>query len=189
MTERDKNSILSGHTMPTSRKKVIVRTVGDELQAGYLPLSHLLTPAGANQPCVDLLDLSGRLTPVPLAGVQWIAFVREFDLNNAVDPEQMSRRSFMARPRSEGLWVRLTFLHGEALEGLAPIDASLLDALLDDRGLFLTPPDMRGNTQRLYIPRLAIRSLEILAVITTPSKKQGKKPAEPTDQKLLFPDA
>jgi hypothetical protein len=58
------------------------------------------------------------------------------------------------------------------LEGLAPLDAALLDDVLNDAGLFLVPPDVRSNTQRIYIPRCSISGLQILAVITTPSRKK-----------------
>ncbi len=54
------------------------------------------------------------------------------------------------------------------MEGLAPLDLSLLDGVFEDHGLFLIPPDIRSNTQRLYIPRPAIVEAQILAVITTP---------------------
>ena len=71
----------------------------------------------------------------------------------------------LARPRTEGLWLRLTFRSGEVMEGLAPTDQTLLDGLIEDSGLFLTPPDTRSNTQRLWIPASSMTELEIVAVI------------------------
>ena len=165
--------------MPTSRKKVIVRTLAGTLQPGYLPLTGLL--GGSH---VDLLNLEGRLLPVPLVSIRWIAFVREFNLADTTDPEHLARRTFLARPRTEGLWVRLTLLGGNLLEGLAPLDRTLLDALVDDKGLFLIPPDVRSNTQRLYVPHSAIESLQTLAVITNPSKT---KPVPLRKQKVAQP--
>jgi len=44
--------------------------------------------------------------------------------------------------------------------------------MLNDAGLFLTPPDTRSNTQRIYVPRAAIAELLLLAVITTPSRRK-----------------
>jgi len=166
--------------MPSSRKKAIVRTLTNQLLHGYLPLAGLL-----DGNTVSLLDLEGRILPIPLVSIRSIAYVRDFNLNDREDPERLTRRTFLARPRSEGLWIRLTLLGGGILEGLAPIDLSLIDALLDDRGIFLIPPDIRSNTQRLYIPRTAIAEVQLLAVITTPSKS---KPApEPSPQETLFP--
>jgi hypothetical protein len=82
--------------------------------------------------------------------------------------------------------LRLIFRSGDLLEGLAPTDRSLLDALADDDGLFLTPPDTRSNTQRLYIPRAALTEVQLLAVITTPSRRQPRpSTAEPIQDELF----
>ena len=173
--------------MPDSRKKVIVRTLGNLLRPGYLPLSGLLDPAATS---VTLLDLEARILPIPLASVRHIAYVRDFNLNDNSDPERLTRRTFLARPRTEGLWLRLTLPGPEVFEGLAPLDLSLLDMLHQDRGLFLIPPDIRSNTQRLYVPRTAILDLRLLAVITNPSKpKPAKHPHKlpNTLQDNLFP--
>jgi hypothetical protein len=169
--------------MSTSRKKVLVRRFSGDALPGYLPHAGFVH-AGA----VELLDLSGRILPLPLSDVKHISFVREFNLSDAVNPERLTRRTFLARPRTEGLWVRLTFRTGDMLEGLAPTDLSVLDGLIDDSGLFLAPPDTRSNTQRLFIPRAAISELQLIAVITSPSKKQtiAERPAKESLQDELF---
>ena len=161
--------------MASSRKKVVLRTHENALRFGYLPLSGLLEGES-----IPMLDLEGRIHHIPHDTVRSIAYVRDFNLQDRVDPERLTRRTFLARPRAEGLWVRLTLSGGDILEGLAPLDLSLLDGLLDDRGIFLIPPDIRSNTQRLYIPRHAIADIQILAVVTTPSKP---RPAVKSDAK------
>jgi hypothetical protein len=156
--------------MASSRKKVIVRRFLPGLLWGYLPangLSHSGQPA-----LLDLLDLGGRIQPIPLADVKYIAYVRDFNTSDAVMPERLMRKTFLARPRTEGLWLRLTLRDGDRLEGLAPLDLTLADGWAEDLGVHLVPPDIRGNTQRLYVPRLAIETMEILAVVTTPSRKK-----------------
>jgi hypothetical protein len=153
--------------MSNSRKKVIVRRFSGDTLPGYLPLSGFV-----HSQAIDLLDLSGRIIPLPLNDIKTVSYVRDFNLSDTANPERLARRTFLARPRSEGLWVRLTFRSGDLLEGLAPTDRSLLDAIADDDGLFLTPPDTRANTQRLYVPRTAIAELQLLAVVTTPSRRQ-----------------
>jgi len=64
----------------------------------------------------------------------------------------------------------------------------VLDGLIDDGGLFLVPPDTRSNTQRLFVPRAAITELQLVAVITTPSRKQpvAERPAKESLQDELF---
>ncbi len=167
----------------SSRKKVLVRRFTGDVLPGYLPPSGFIDSG-----LLDLLDLSGRILPLPLADVKTVCFVRDFNLSDPRDPERLTRRAFLARPRQEGLWLRLTFRSGDLLEGLAPIDLTLLDALTEDSGLFLTPPDTRSNTQRIYVPRAAISELHLVAVITSPSKRQpvAEKPAKETLQDELF---
>jgi len=168
--------------MSSSHKKVIVRRFTGEALPGYLPLSAFVSAAS-----VPLLDLSGRVISLPLDGIKHICYVRDFNLNDTVGPERLTRRTFLARPRTEGLWLRMTFRAGDILEGLAPTDISLLDDLVRDSGLFLIPPDTRSNTQRIYVPRSSLSALQLIAVITSPSrKKTAPKPSLPSLQEDLF---
>ena len=174
--------------MASSRKKVLLRTLDDTILPGYLSVSGFVE-ATKGVVSVALLDLEGRVSPVPLDTIRSIAFVRDFNLDDKHDPERLTRRTFLARPRTEGLWVRLTLAGGSLFEGLAPIDMSLADGLLEDRGIFLIPPDIRSNTQRIYIPRTVTLDMQILAVITTPSKTKLVRPESAIQQAPLFPDA
>jgi hypothetical protein len=178
--------------MSSARKKVIVRRFLGDTLPGYLLPSGFVRNQGTGR-VIELLDLSGRVLELPLAEVKHICYVREFNLNDNVNPERLARRTFLARPRTEGLWIRLNFrtpstTEVDQLEGLAPIDATLLNDILNDAGLFLIPPDVRSNTQRIYVPRAAISELQLLAVITTPSRRKPlpATPAAASAQKDLF---
>jgi hypothetical protein len=172
--------------MSSAKKKAILRRTTGEILPGYLPLSGFTRGTGSAR-VVELLDLSGRLIEIPLNDVRMISYVRDFNLADTTNPERLTRRSFLARPRNEGVWVRMTFRAGETLEGLAAADLSLLDSLIEDGGLHVAPPDIRSNTQRIFVPRAAIESLQILAVITTPSRPKPvpERTAEEI-QKSLF---
>jgi hypothetical protein len=81
----------------------------------------------------------------------------------------------------------MTFRTGDLLEGLAPTDLTLLDDLIQDAGLFFTPPDTRSNTQRIYVPRAALTDLQLIAVITSPSRRKPLPTTpEPSLQEDLF---
>jgi len=136
--------------MSSSRKKVIVRRFSGDTLPGYLPAAAFVraNAIGAVRNTIDLLDLSGRILPLSLGDVKTISYVRDFNLTDNVNPERITRRTFLARPRAEGLWLRLTFRTGELLEGLAPTDLTLLDALTDDAGIFLQHP---AELRRLQI--------------------------------------
>jgi hypothetical protein len=159
--------------MPVSRKKVIVRKLSRDWLAGYLPPSAFVVQEQA-----EMLDLSGKLVSVPMAEVKWICFVRDFQSGDANQPERLLRKTFVTRPRSQGLWVRLRLKDNDVIEGLAPNDLSLLEG----EGIFLVPPDTRSNTQRIFLPRQAVAELDILAVIKTGARRG---PAE-TVQEDLF---
>jgi hypothetical protein len=135
--------------MSSSRKKVILRRTHGDLLFGYLPVSGFVRNRS-----LDLLDLGGRVIPILLNDVKLVSFVRDFNLNDTVNPERLTRRTFLARPRTEGL--------------------------------FLTPPDIRSNTQRIYVPRTSIAELQLIAVITSPSKKKPTSPTLPSLQEDLF---
>jgi len=168
--------------MSSAHKKVIVRRFTGETLPGYLPLSAFVRNRG-----IELLDLSGRVIPILLNDIKHICYVREFNLHDTNNPERLTRRTFLARPRNEGLWLRMTFRGGDVFEGLAATDIALLDDLINDTGLHLTPPDTRSNTQRVYVPRTSLTELQLLAVITTPSRRKPLPAASvPSMQEDLF---
>jgi hypothetical protein len=152
--------------MAGAQKKVIVRAAEGGLEWGYLPQNGFLLDGN-----VLLMATDGKIKPISINRIQSIAYVRDFNLDDPIDPERIGRRSFPARPRGEGLWIRLSFNTVEPLEGLAEFGLGMMDSLLQEHGLFLTPPDPRGNTLRLFIPRAALRTVEVLGFVTSPSKR------------------
>jgi hypothetical protein len=168
--------------MSSAHKKVILRRFTGETLPGYLHLSAFVRNRG-----IELLDLSGHVIPILLNDIKHICYVREFNLHDTANPERLTRRTFLARPRTEGLWLRMTFRGGDVFEGLAATDIALLDDLINDTGLHLTPPDTRSNTQRVYVPRTSLSELQLLAVITTPSRRKPLPAASvPSMQEDLF---
>ena len=140
-------------------------------------LTGYVDPQGfARAGSLELLDSTGKVLTLALEEVKMLCFVREF-LPGA-DPERLIRRSFTSRPRTPGLWLRMRLRDGEEIEGLTSNDASFLEP----EGIQCAPPDLRSNTQRLFLPRTAIRSLEIVAVIHPSTRRK----IEPADQEDLF---
>jgi len=161
--------------MAAAQKKVILRTFGGDLMWGYLPQGGFLHSGG-----IALMGIDGRITSQPLNDIKTIAYVRDFNLDDRVNPERIGRKAFPARPRGDGLWLKLTFRDEDELEGLANFDIGFADSLVEDHGLFLSLPDARSNTQRVFVPRTALRSLEALGVVTAPSRRLGAKlPRQP----------
>jgi hypothetical protein len=72
---------------------------------------------------------------------------------------------------------------GDELEGIASNDKSLVSGA----GLLVTPPDTRSNTQRIYIPRQAIQSLEVVGLIGAVGRKRRQEADRAEGQPELFP--
>lgn len=154
----------------STTKKAIVRRFDKEALSGYVnPLSYL-QPTG-----IELLSAEGKIVAVPYAEIRTVAFVRDFQ---AHDEE---RQVFFTRPKMDGLWVRLVFRDGAVMEGV--MTNNLLQ--LERYGFTLIPPDSYGNRQRVFVPRAALDSLEVLGVVGSPLKRaKAKQPAK--DQIRLF---
>jgi hypothetical protein len=148
---------LKSHTPASTHKKVVIELLDKKLLRGYLNPTRL--PQAES---VDLLTPEGAHEDVPLAKVRAIYFVQ--DLNEDIE---MERKSFLSRPKLDGLWIRLRFRDGDSLEGVIPND--LLG--LQENGLQMTPPDFNSNTDRIFVPRTALTEFTVLGVVGIARRK------------------
>jgi hypothetical protein len=168
--------------MASARKPVIVRSFSGEWFAGY-------AGAGFDQNAAELeiLDLAGKVLRIGWEQVKWVCYVRDIPAPSSqtdqTNPERLLHKRFSIRPRTPGIWLRMTLTDGEELEGLAANDRSLIEGA----GLLMTPPDTRSNTQRMYVPRQAIQTLEVVGLIGAASRKQPFAAGQREKQPELFP--
>ena len=166
----------------STRKKVVVRQLDGGLVKGYVDPGSFLSSNGA-----EVLDREGHLVTISLEAIKGIYFVRDFE----GDPSRQERKVFNTRPRVSGIWVRMTFKDSEVMEGLLVND--LLE--VEPEGFMITPPDFYANNLRIFVPRSALGTVEVLGVITEESarkaaqraKRPPKKPTEESRQIGLFP--
>ncbi|MDR3736954.1 MAG: hypothetical protein P4L10_15640 [Acidobacteriaceae bacterium] len=158
---------------------MIVRKFSRDWVGGYADGAF---PASAV--ALEILDQAGKVVTIGWEAVKWVCYVRDLAAGDQANPERLLQKRFTVRPRAAGLWLRMTLADGEELEGLAANDRSLIDG----PGLLLTPPDTRSNTQRIFIPRMAIQTLEVVSLIGAAARKRpaaapqpGLFPAEPTE--------
>lgn len=156
----------------STHKKVVVQMLDQRKLSGYLNPA----PLGQND-TLDLLTPEGQHVTVPLAEVKSVYFVREF--SEEFEPE---RKIFLSRPKLDGLWVRLKFRDNDVLEGIVPND--LLELL--ERGVQITPPDLHGQTLRIFVPRTALREMTVLGVVGVARHGGPKKRVAPETQPKLF---
>lgn len=171
-------SVRQFKTMTSQRKPVIVRKFSRDWCAGYAGASF-----GQNALELEILDLNGKVLRIGWEQVKWVCYVRDFPAGETANPERLLHKRFAIRPRTPGLWLRMTLTDGEELEGLAANDRSLVEGA----GLLLTPPDTRSNTQRIYLPRQAIQTLEVVSLIGAAGRKRVETAAQAAEQPELFP--
>ena len=157
--------------MASQRKPVIVRKFSRDWCAGYAGISF-----GQDAAELEILDLGGKVLRIGWEQVKWVCYVRDFPAGETANPERLLHKRFSIRPRTPGLWLRMTLTDGEELEGLAANDRSFVDGA----GLLLTPPDTRSNTQRIYVPRQAIQTLEVVSLIGAASRKRAEAASRTT---------
>jgi len=171
-------SMRQSKAMASQRKPVIVRKFSRDWCAGYAGVSF-----GQNSAELEILDLDGKVLHIGWEQVKWVCYVRDFPAGETANPERLLHKRFSIRPRTPGLWLRMTMIDGEELEGLAANDRSLVEGA----GLLLTPPDTRSNTQRIYVPRQAIQTVEVVSLVGAASRKRAEAASLATEQPELFP--
>jgi uncharacterized protein DUF6982 len=165
---------------PSTHKKVVVRKMDKGLIKGFVKPGEFLSADG-----IELLDLEGHVISLPFDQIKGVYFVREFEGL----PEHQERKVYKSRPRLNGLWVRMTFKDAEVLDGL--ISQDLLEH--DRRGFTVAPPDVNSNNLKIFVPRLALTSLEVVGIISNGSRRAApallskeSKPQAPPRQIGLF---
>src|SRR4029453_5975716 len=147
----------------STHKKVVVRKLDRDSLNGYVAPAHFI-----NEGKLEVLNTSGNGVSIYLKEIKGSFFVREFG-----GSDSLARKTFTTRPRTEGLWVRLKFKDNEIIEGMMPNDL----AQQTSEGFLINPPDMRSNTQRIFVPRTSLDSLIVLAVIGG-THRQRRRPED-----------
>lgn len=169
-----------GHVrpMPSALKKVIVRTRDGERAAGFLDPQRL---AGGDP--IELLSADGERVTLDGSQILTVFFVQDFEV--AVPP----RRNTSLPPPGPGLWVRLRFQDHESIEAVAA------NELMNwgQTALELTPLSASGACSRIWVPRQALESVQVLAVLSAPIRRAPSSPTPrrrpakaPRDQFSLF---
>lgn len=157
----------------STTKRVLVERFDREPLKGFANPQTMLQAAG-----VEMLRPDGSHLTVPYEQIKAVCFVRDLESGGVFG----ERRQYATRPKSAGLWVGLEFRDGDRLEGIIPNNLLQLEAF----GFHLSPPEATGNAQRVFVPRQALREIQVLGVIGTP-KAPGRRPKPvPVEQIRLF---
>ena len=141
-----------------------MRRFDREPLVGYVNPQGYLRPSG-----VEMLTPDGGFTVVPYVDVKAVSFVKDFDASEPLS----ERKVFNTRPKMDGLWVRMVFRDQEIMDGI--LANNLLQ--LETYGFTVVPPEPLSNNQRIFIPRSALASIQVLGVIGSPLRARKAKPA------------
>ncbi len=132
---------------------------------------------------IELLTAAGAIAKLPYREVKALCFVRDFDST----PAWKENRVFTVRPKTEGVWVRLLFEDGDTMEGVIPNNLLAVEPY----GFTIAAPDPGFQNQRIFVPRQALRQVQVVGVIGNPLKKRRKPPekAGKKDQLEMFDQA
>ena len=159
--------------MPAStNKKVLVLRFDRETLPGFVSPQTWLQAEG-----LELLSTGGSVATIPYTEVRFVCFVRDFDQG---EPRR-ELRTFTSRPKTTGLWLRLHFRDGEIMDGI--MSNNLLQ--VEPQGFSFIPPDPGYQNQKVFVPRAALSTIQVLGVVGSPlNRRKGKTP--PKDQIGLF---
>jgi hypothetical protein len=147
----------------TTTKKVLVTRFEREPLAGFVNPQSYLQPEG-----LELLTQAGAVSMVPYLEVKLVCFVRDFQQG---EPRK-ELRLFTTRPKMAGLWVRMHFRDGDAMDGM--LANNLLQ--LDLYGVSVIPPDPGFQNQRVFVPKTALSTVQVLGVVGSPLRLRKVKP-------------
>jgi len=155
----------------STNKRVLVARFDRETLAGFVSL-----PGGFEGDFLELLTPEGSVMQVPYAEVKVVCFVRDFEGGET----WREHRSYLTRPKSAGLWVRLRFRDGDLIEGLLPNNLMQVEST----GYTIVPPDPTFHNQRIFVPRAALTEVQVLGVIGSPLRRRTAKPAAAEEGQL-----
>lgn len=160
----------------STAKRVIVYRFNRQPVEGYVSPTTYLGPES-----VTLLTRDGSVDKVAYPDLKALCFSTE-------SPETdlfTVHTAFERRPRLPGLWVRLIFTDGDELEGVLP--PNLLE--LPYQGYLITPPKASAVRQRVFVPRVALKAVDILGATGVKRAPVETKPAraeESGEQLTMF---
>jgi hypothetical protein len=159
----------------STNKKVLVTRFERESVAGFVQ-----TPGGLGVEAVELLTPSGSLVRLPYSEVKAVCFVRDFEGGET----WREHRAFATRPKTPGLWIKLVFRDQDSTEGLLANNLMLVE----EAGFHIIPPDPTFQSQRIFVPRMALREVQVLGVIGSGRRRKAAKSdqAKGPDQIELF---
>jgi uncharacterized protein DUF6982 len=133
--------------------KVIIRYADGRVVRAFAAAGAIITkPPGPAK--LDLRDSEGAAIDLNASDIKAVFVVKSFE----GDPNYVEFKSFPERPGGPGLWLRVRFLDGENIEGVAPNSLATFAKSI----FFMTPPDPRSNNQAVLVSKPSLADMQVL---------------------------
>jgi hypothetical protein len=139
----------------STNKKVLVTRFDREAVFGFVNTQSYLSSEG-----LELLSQGGAVSMIPYQDIKLVCFVRDFQQG---EPKK-ELRLFTTRPKMEGLWIRMRFRDGDAMDGVLSNNLLQIEAY----GFSVIPPDPGFQNQRVFVPKTALSAIQVLGVVGSP---------------------
>jgi hypothetical protein len=137
-------------------RRVVVRYAEGRSLRGYLCGGDDATAWMRDSNTLTVKTVAGSYVEVQPSEIKAVFFVRSFD----GVPDYSEFKVFAARPNGKGVWVRLHFLDGEILEGVAPNCLSTYSLPV----LYITPPDPASNNEAVLVSKRFLKEMQVLGL-------------------------
>jgi hypothetical protein len=156
----------------TTKKVLITRFDRDSIAGFVSPQTYLLADG------LELMSPEGAVGVIPYSEIKLVCFIRDFQQG---EPRR-ELRLFSTRPKMEGLWIRMQFRDGDAMDGM--LSNNLLQ--MENYGFSVIPPDPGFQNQRIFVPKAALAGVQVLGIIGSPLRKIKKTKPVPKEQLEMF---
>ena len=137
-------------------RKVVIRYADGSTLRGYLSAEEAETIGVEEASAFSVRRVSGQIEKVRTATVKAIFFVKTFEGSR----DYSEFKVFTNQPNGHGVWVRVQFLDGEIMEGLAPNSLETYTKSV----FHLTPPDPASNNQVVLVSKPCLAEMQILGI-------------------------
>jgi hypothetical protein len=159
----------------TAKRVLVYRFDRQPAQGVAIPGAYL------RQDHIELISSSGTLQQLTYSEVKALCFVSDPGPADLFTDHNLFER----RPKIPGLWTRFVLRDQDRLDGV--LAGNLLD--WPANGFLITPPRAGANRQRVFLPRAALASTELMGVVGVGLPSTGRRKRripEPPDQLRIF---
>lgn len=141
-----------------ANRKAVIRYVNGSLLRGFLTAEGEAALQRNEGDSFLVRTTDGKSQEVRPAEIKAVFFVKSFEGS----PDYSEFKVFTTRPNGKGVWIRVHFLDGEIMEGVAP---NCLDTY-SKRIFYMTPPDPASNNQTVLVSKRYLKDMQVLGLAT-----------------------